>query len=285
MRVQHSYSTEYLFRIRNFVTVLLCLHVRSEHAQPCGIIIFFNLLTYFNFCLTNVVLICFPLLFVNRYIFFNDLVGSFKPYWNKLYLLTYLLTYLLIYLLATPKKDLSLRLIMDLSQPKGSSINENISKEDFSFQYSHFDEAVDLVNKVGKGALMSKLDVKHAYRLLPVRPDQWHQLCYFWEGNYSFSSYQSVRVTLWYPSYLIFCSSKEAEKILSLVGIQTFPGAGDSKWFNSIRWLSFHVSWWSTNMNWTHRTHCKYISFSHPTVGRSKMWNITYQPVIFFVRG
>ena len=85
---------------------------------------------------------------------------------------------------ATPKKDLSLRLIMDLSQPKGSSINENISKEDFSFQYSHFDEAVDLVNKVGKGALMSKLDVKHAYRLLPVRPDQWHQLCYFWEGNY-----------------------------------------------------------------------------------------------------
>ena len=102
---------------------------------------------------------------------------------------------------------------------------------------------------------------------------------------YTFSSYQSVRVTLWYPSYLIFCSSKEAEKILSLVGIQTFPGAGDSKWFNSIRWLSFHVSWWSTNMNWTHRTHCKYLSFSHPTVGRSQMWNMTYQPVIFFVRG
>ena len=31
---------------------------------------------------------------------------------------------------------------------------------------------------------MCKLDIKHAYRLLPVRPDQWHHLCYFWEGNY-----------------------------------------------------------------------------------------------------
>ena len=85
---------------------------------------------------------------------------------------------------STPKKDLSLRLIMDLSQPEGSSINENISKEDFSVQYSHFDDAVDLVNAAGRGCLMSKLDIEHAYRLLPVRPDQWHQLCYFWEGNY-----------------------------------------------------------------------------------------------------
>jgi hypothetical protein len=73
---------------------------------------------------------------------------------------------------------------MDLSQPEGSSINEGISKEEFSVQYSHFDEAVDLVNEAGRGCLMSKLDIKHAYRLLPVRPDQWHQLCYHWEGNY-----------------------------------------------------------------------------------------------------
>ena len=31
---------------------------------------------------------------------------------------------------------------------------------------------------------MCKLDIKHAYRLLPVRPDQWHHLCYSWEGKY-----------------------------------------------------------------------------------------------------
>ena len=83
-----------------------------------------------------------------------------------------------------PKKDGSVRLIMDLSQPHGSSINDGISKEDFSCEYSHFDEATDLVNKGGRGSLMCKLDIQHAYRLLPVRPDQWHHLCYYWEGHY-----------------------------------------------------------------------------------------------------
>ena len=85
---------------------------------------------------------------------------------------------------AAPKKDGSVRLIMDLSQPRGSSINDFISKEQFSCEYSHFDEATDLLNKLGCGTLMCKLDIKHAYRLLPVRPDQWQHLCYFWEGNY-----------------------------------------------------------------------------------------------------
>ena len=73
---------------------------------------------------------------------------------------------------------------MDLSQPHGSSTNDYISKEDFPCEYSHFDDATDLVMKAGKGSLLCKLDIKHAYRLLPVRPDQWHHLCYYWEGNY-----------------------------------------------------------------------------------------------------
>ena len=85
---------------------------------------------------------------------------------------------------SAPKKDGTARLIMDLSQPRGYSINEGISKEDFSCDYSHFDDATDLVMKAGKGSLMCKLDIKHAYRLLPVRPDQWHHLCYCWQGKY-----------------------------------------------------------------------------------------------------
>ena len=85
---------------------------------------------------------------------------------------------------SAPKKDGSVRLIMDLSQPHGTSINDGISKDQFSCEYSHFDEATDLVNKDGPGSLMCKLDIQHAYRLLPVRPDQWHHLCYYWEGNY-----------------------------------------------------------------------------------------------------
>ena len=83
-----------------------------------------------------------------------------------------------------PKKDGTVRLVMDLSQPRGQAINEGIAKEDFAVQYSHFDDATKLVRDMGKDCLMSKLDIKHAYRLLPVRSDQWHLLAYFWEGNY-----------------------------------------------------------------------------------------------------
>ena len=85
---------------------------------------------------------------------------------------------------SAPKKDGSVRLIMDLSQPHGSSINDGISKEQFPCEYSHFDDATDLVINKGPNSLMCKLDIKHAYRLLPVKPDQWQHLCYYWEGNY-----------------------------------------------------------------------------------------------------
>ena len=77
-----------------------------------------------------------------------------------------------------------MRLIMDLSQPHGTSINDDISKDDFSFDYSKFDDATDLLMEAGPGSLLCKLDIKHAYRNLPVKPSQWHHLCYQWEGKY-----------------------------------------------------------------------------------------------------
>ena len=80
------------------------------------------------------------------------------------------------------KKDGSCRLIMDLSQPKGLSINEGILKEDFTVQYSHFDVATKLLWEIGSHCLMSKVDIKHAFRLLPVSPEDWKLLGYFWKN-------------------------------------------------------------------------------------------------------
>ena len=57
---------------------------------------------------------------------------------------------------------------MDLSQPRGASINGHISKEEFSVQYTHFDTATDMVRAAGIGCLLSKVDIQHAFRLLPV---------------------------------------------------------------------------------------------------------------------
>ena len=85
---------------------------------------------------------------------------------------------------AAPKPDGSIRLIMDLSQPKGNSINDFISKDEFPCHYTPFDEATRLVREAGPGCFMTKVDIKHAYRLLPVRPEDWPLLVYCWEGQY-----------------------------------------------------------------------------------------------------
>ena len=68
---------------------------------------------------------------------------------------------------------------MDLSQPKGSAINKFICKEDFVVQYTHFDVATDMVRVQGKWCYMSKVDIKLAFRLLPVCPCDWPLLGFF----------------------------------------------------------------------------------------------------------
>ena len=83
---------------------------------------------------------------------------------------------------AAPKKDGSVRLVLDLSSPRGSSINEGICREDFSVLYSTFDDAVKLVRELGPSAFLGKLDLRHAFRICPVRLDQLHLLGYRWNG-------------------------------------------------------------------------------------------------------
>ena len=83
-----------------------------------------------------------------------------------------------------PKKDGSWRMIMDLSAPKVSSVNDYIPQEEFSVQYSKFDDAVDMIANLGPGALMAALEIKSAFRLCPVRPEDWELLGFHWEGLY-----------------------------------------------------------------------------------------------------
>ena len=76
-----------------------------------------------------------------------------------------------------PKKDSAkVRMITDLSSPKGSAINDYIPDDESTVQFNNFDCAVNLVGRLGHGALLSKLDVKSAFRICPVRPDDWNLL-------------------------------------------------------------------------------------------------------------
>ena len=50
-------------------------------------------------------------------------------------------------------------MIMHLSAPHGQSINDGISKEEFTLRYSRIDDAIRLINFAGgKGALLAKVD-------------------------------------------------------------------------------------------------------------------------------
>ncbi|KAM4661937.1 uncharacterized protein O3C94_010581 [Discoglossus pictus] len=70
-----------------------------------------------------------------------------------------------------PKKEPgTFRLIHHLSYPKGHSVNDGIDQELSSVSYASVKQAVRLVRRAGRGALLAKVDIKSAFRLLPIHP-------------------------------------------------------------------------------------------------------------------
>ena len=74
------------------------------------------------------------------------------------------------------------RLILDLSSPSDGSVNDGIDKNLCGLTYATVDQAVDIVLKLGRGALLAKIDIMHAYRLIPVHPDDHWLLGMHFEG-------------------------------------------------------------------------------------------------------
>ena len=75
------------------------------------------------------------------------------------------------------------RLIVDLSYPKGNSINDGIQKALCSLKYITVDHAIQHIVTMGSGALLAKIDEQSAFRLLPVHPADRHLLGMQWKGN------------------------------------------------------------------------------------------------------
>ena len=75
------------------------------------------------------------------------------------------------------------RLIVDLSHPPKFSINDRIPKELCSLTYISVDTAIYHITKLGSGALLAKMDIKSAFRLLPVHPADRHLLAMEWNGG------------------------------------------------------------------------------------------------------
>ena len=85
---------------------------------------------------------------------------------------------------AAAKPNGSVHLILDLSSPRGDSVNDGISQEEFRCSYSKFGDAVKIVLEIGQGAYIGKVDIKHALRICPVMPVQRPLLCFQWSGQY-----------------------------------------------------------------------------------------------------
>ena len=84
-----------------------------------------------------------------------------------------------------PKKNKpdKFRMIVDLSSPKGMSVNDGIDKEACSFHYASVAEAARRIVACGQGALMAKLDLKSAYRMVAVHPGDSPLLGIQWDGT------------------------------------------------------------------------------------------------------
>ena len=76
------------------------------------------------------------------------------------------------------------RLIHHLSFPKGTSVNDGISSEDSSVQYATIQDAISFVKSVGPNCFLAKTDIKNAFRIIPVHPDDYPLLGIFWKGSF-----------------------------------------------------------------------------------------------------
>ncbi|XP_061162686.1 uncharacterized protein LOC133171907 [Saccostrea echinata] len=80
------------------------------------------------------------------------------------------------------------RLIMDLSSPHDNehhaSVNSMIDKENCSLSYVKIDDAIRIIQTLGRGTTMCKTDISDAFKLVPVLPEQWHMFCFKWRSQY-----------------------------------------------------------------------------------------------------
>ncbi len=75
------------------------------------------------------------------------------------------------------------RLITDLSYPPAGCVNEGIEPDLCSLSYTTVDQIAERILHVGKGALLAKVDIEAAYRLIPVHPDNRPLQAMTWNGS------------------------------------------------------------------------------------------------------
>jgi len=76
------------------------------------------------------------------------------------------------------------RTIYHLSFPHGTSINDHIPKDPYSLSYVRIDDALRILQSLGRAAFMTKTDLESAFCLIPIYPDDWNLLGIYWQLQY-----------------------------------------------------------------------------------------------------
>ena len=88
------------------------------------------------------------------------------------------------------KYSKKMRLVVDLSAPhdheEHPSVNQLISKDDFSLSYVKLDQAISVIKKLGQGSWLNKVDISDAFKQLPMDPMLWHLYGIRWQGSLYF---------------------------------------------------------------------------------------------------
>ena len=107
----------------------------------------------------------------------SRLLGPIAPHWKPLIHVSPM------GLAPKPHVNNKFRLIVDLSHPRGFSVNDGIPPSLCSLRYSSVDDAVEIVKHLGRDTQLVKLDIKDAYRIIAVHPDDYHLLGISWRGE------------------------------------------------------------------------------------------------------
>ena len=74
----------------------------------------------------------------------------------------------------------AVRVILNLSSPENSSVNDGIDKNDFPTKMSSTKEWVQILNRLGRGARFTKNDMADAYKHIAVHPEDLNLQWFTW---------------------------------------------------------------------------------------------------------
>lgn len=96
-------------------------------------------------------------------------------------------------------------MIHHLSYPEGESVNDYIAEDQFSVQYYSFDAAVHMVQDLGHNCELFKMDVKSAFRICPVSPNDFDLLGFKFNVKFYFDKCLLFGCSISCSNFQSFC--------------------------------------------------------------------------------